>query len=166
MLLGNYNSSSSNLNPADRLKILRSNGNSICYVAAERKIWCLIPVKINDQLEQILRYKNYELGLNLIKSQIYFNETENNPFANTWANINNKQSPNRANKYDVLTPFFSLRKALVNQVDDTLKRRIENLNALDLFCKKKFKEALDLFQDMNTDPSHVIAFIPGKLDFF
>lgn len=161
ILKGNSNNSS--VSPADRLKILKSNGNSICYVATQSHVWCLVPFKINDQLEQILRYKNYELGLNLISSQMYFNQTTDNPFANTWANNVNKQSPSRANRSDVLTPFFSLRKALVNEIDDNLIRKITNLNALDLFCKKKFNDSLQLFQTMNTDPSHIIAFIPGLL---
>jgi len=157
------NFSSNSVNPADRLKILKSNGNSICYVATQSNVWCLIPIKINDQLEQILRYKHYDLGLNIIASQLYFNETTDNPFANSWAMSRkekevNKSAPMKAN---MLTPFFSLRKALVNEIDETINRKISNLNALDLFCRKKFYESLQLFQNMKTDPSHIIAFIPG-----
>lgn len=60
---------SSNINPADKLKLLKSNSNSVCYVATQSYLWCLIPIKVNDQLEQVLRYKNYELELNLISTQ-------------------------------------------------------------------------------------------------
>jgi len=127
-------------------------------------VWCLTPIKINDQLEQILRYKNYELGLNLIASQLYFNETTDNPFASSWSVLVGKQdSPAAPIKANRLTPFFSLRKELVSEIDETLNRRITNMNALDLFCRKKFDESLQRFQNMKTDPSHIIAFIPGIL---
>ena len=62
----------------------------------------------------------------------------------------------------VLLPFFSL-KSLICDLDENLIRRIRTLNALDLFCRKKFSESFQLFQQMKTDPSHLIAFVPGLL---
>ena len=82
--LTSSSSNSLNINPADRIKILKSNSNSVCYVATQSYVWCLIPIKINDQLEQVLRYKNYELGLNLISTQLNFNQTSECPFAKSW----------------------------------------------------------------------------------
>ena len=46
---------SSNVAAADRLKILKSNGNCVCYVATQSNVWCLLPIKINEQLDQALR---------------------------------------------------------------------------------------------------------------
>lgn len=149
----------SSVNPTDRLKILKSNGNSICYVATQSNVWCLVPIKINDQLDYLIRHKNYELGLNIISSQEYFNETRDNPFSRSWATSIDPESKSQRN--DVLTPFYSLRRALVNEIDENLTRKITNLNALNLFCKKNFANSLQLFQKMKTDPSHIIAFIPG-----
>lgn len=44
-----------------------------------------------------------------------------------------------------------------------LIKRIENLNAFYLFCKQNFKEAMDLFLKLETDPSHVIGLFPNLL---
>ncbi|GIY79149.1 hypothetical protein CDAR_216581 [Caerostris darwini] len=44
-----------------------------------------------------------------------------------------------------------------------LVQRIENLNAFYLFCKQNFKEAMDLFVKLETDPSHVIGLFPNLL---
>jgi len=155
-------------NTAEKLKILNSNGNSICYIANSSNVWCLTPVKINDQLDEIIRYKNYELGLNLVSSQLLFNNK--NPvctFASSWQSLNNTTHTmandllnDKANI--LLRPFFTL-KALTNDVDEILHRRIKNLNALDLFSKKRYSKSFQLFQEMNTDPSHLIAFLPGLL---
>jgi hypothetical protein len=143
----------------DRLKILQSNGNSVCYIATQQNVYCLTAIKINEQLEQAIRYKNYELGLNLIASQKRFNQTP------TWY-INKRKNDDKVNpkeKIPLLAPFFSL-KPMYNDIDDVLDRKIQSLNALNEFCvKKKFSDALHLFQLMKTDPSHLIAFIPGLL---
>ena len=148
-----------NINPADRIKVIKSNNNSVCYVATQSYVWCLIPIKINDQLEQILRYKNYELGLNLILTQLNFNQTNECPFAKSWPI--SSTSP-KQNVSKILLPFFSF-NPLENEVNEITQRKIKNLNALDLFCRKKFTESLQLFQNMKTDPSHIIAFLPGLL---
>lgn len=42
-------------------------------------------------------------------------------------------------------------------------RKIQNLHALDLFRRKRFKESFQIFQKMRTDPTHLIAFLPGLL---
>ncbi len=148
-----------NINPADRIKVIKSNNNSVCYVATQSYVWCLIPIKINDQLEQVLRYKNYELGLNLISTQLNFNQTNECPFAKSWPT--STTSP-KQNISKILLPFFSF-NPLENEVNEITQRKIKNLNALDLFCRKKFTESLQLFQNMKTDPSHIIAFLPGLL---
>ncbi|XP_054708106.1 vam6/Vps39-like protein [Uloborus diversus] len=44
-----------------------------------------------------------------------------------------------------------------------LIQRIENLNAFYLFCKQNFKEAMELFLKLETDPSHVIGLFPNLL---
>lgn len=159
--LTSSSSNSLNINPADRIKILKSNSNSVCYVATQSYVWCLIPIKINDQLEQVLRYKNYELGLNLISTQLNFNQTSECPFAKSWPpSLSKSSSPSK--QANILMPFFSY-SPLESELNETIQRRIKNLNALDLFCKKRFTESLQLFQEMKTDPSHVIAFLPGLL---
>jgi Vam6/Vps39-like protein vacuolar protein sorting-associated protein 39 len=109
----------------DRIKLLKSNNNlEICYVASQSNLWCLIPIKIQIQLEKILESKNYELGIILIS------------------------------QFENLT-----------QIDQITKRKIENLNALDLFRKKKLNESFQLFQEMRIDPSHCIALLPGPLPY-
>jgi hypothetical protein len=155
-------------NTGDRLKILNSNGNSICYIANSSNVWCLTPIKINDQLDEIIRYKNYELGLNLVSSQLLFNNK--NPecaFASSWQSLTNMSNSMVNNVLNdkanvLLRPFFTI-KSLTNDVDEILHRRIRNLNALDLFSKKRYSKSFQLFQEMNTDPSHLIAFLPGLL---
>lgn len=46
---------------------------------------------------------------------------------------------------------------------EQLVKRIKNLHAFDLFCKKKFKEALDMFSKLETDPVDVIRLFPDLL---
>lgn len=52
---------------------------------------------------------------------------------------------------------------MVTEIDENLMRKIQNLNALDLFRRKRFKESYQIFQSMKTDPTHLIAFLPGLL---
>jgi hypothetical protein len=67
-----------NVPASEKLKLLKASGNnSVCYVCNQSNVWCLIPFKINEQLDYVLRYKTYELGINLIGSQNFFNV--NNP---------------------------------------------------------------------------------------
>lgn len=155
-------SSSSSINSANKLKFLKSNGNSICYVANSSNVWFLSAIRVNEQLEQIIRQKNFELGLNLIGSQLLFNKTNECAFSKSWQSLSPPADSYFNEKNSLLKPFLSL-KAMVNEVDENLHRRIKNLNALDLFAKKKFNKSLQLFQEMNTDPSHLIAFLPGLL---
>lgn len=139
-----------NVSQNDRLKILKSNGSSVCYVASASNVWCLIPIRINEQLELVLRYKTYDLGISLIESQLFLNSTNA-------AKKSNEAYPS------ILQPFVN-KSYLVEPVDEALERRVRNMHALDLFCsKKKFSEALQLFQKTNTDPTHLIAFLPGLL---
>ena len=167
--IGTAHTSSSNLaaNSTERLKILKSNGNSVCYIANSSNVWCIIPLKINDQLEEVLRHKNFELGLNLISSQLFFNnKSPECAFAKSWQSLaaaSSSASTDLLNdKSNLLRPFFTI-KALINDVDEILQRRVRNLNALDLFSKKRYNKSFQLFQEMNTDPSHLIAFLPGLL---
>jgi hypothetical protein len=159
--LSNLNAvaANSNLNSPDRLRFLKSNGNAICYVATQCNVWCLVPSKINDQIEQALRCKNYDLGLNLIECHVKFNSTFLGSKKTPTMSLNEEDST----RPNLLKPFFSL-NWLVADVDSSLERALKNMHALDLFIvKKKFKQSLDLFQTMNTDPTHLIAFLPGLL---
>ena len=151
-----------NVSTADRLKLLHSNGNSVFYVATQSNVWCLTPIKINEQLEHCIRSKNYELGLNLIGSQQKFNKIDKSPFAQSWLANTPIDQLSEKEKLPVLLPFFNL-TVLYGEPDENLQRRLQNLNALDLFCKKRFTESYQLFQSMKTDPSHLIAFLPGLL---
>jgi hypothetical protein len=149
------------ISPSDRIKLLQSNGNSICYVTTASNVWCLTPIKINDQLEHILRHKNYELGLNLISSQLFFNQANECLFAKPGVNSNSSGLLNE--KFSGILSQFYTNKCLTNDIDENLYRKIKNLNALDLFCKKRFVDSFQLFQEMQTDPSHIVAFLPGLL---
>ncbi|XP_076345716.1 vam6/Vps39-like protein [Tachypleus tridentatus] len=40
---------------------------------------------------------------------------------------------------------------------------IQNLYAFDLFCNREFKESMDIFLELGTDPSHVIGLFPDLL---
>ncbi len=157
--------SNASSNSADRIKILKSNYYSVCYVATQSFVWCLIPIKINDQLEQIIRYKNYELGLNLISTQLNFSQKNECPFSKSWpppSPLSSAKNNTPSKSSNILAPFFSY-SPLESELNETIQRRIKNLHALDLFCKKRFEESLHLFQLMKTDPSHIIAFLPGLL---
>jgi hypothetical protein len=63
----------SSVSASERLRIVESNGNSVCYVCNQNNVWCLLPVRFNEQLEQVLRCKTYELGIGLISSQMFYN---------------------------------------------------------------------------------------------
>lgn len=154
--LAGQTSTSVNVSSSERLKILRSNGKSVCYVGNQHNLWCLLPNNINDQLELVLRFKNYELGLNLIACQLSFNGDKNNQTYFDQENVAN------VNVESQLRPFFSY-KWLRSDIDESLDRKLRNMHALDLFLKKKFKQSLELFQKMKTDPTHLVAFLPGLL---
>ncbi|CAF0790190.1 unnamed protein product [Brachionus calyciflorus] len=138
----------SNANSPDKLKLLKSNGNSICYVANQSNVWCLTPIKMNEQIESTIRLKNYDLGLYLISAQNLFNES--------------KVQENPIDKPTQLKPFFSLKYLELN-LDESLIRKLKNFHALELFIRRKFSDSFHLFQEMKTDPSHLIAFFPGLL---
>ena len=54
---------------------------------------------------------------------------------------------------------LTLTKVCENKLDDKVHRmqQIQILYAFDLFCNKKFKEAMDLFLKLDVDASHVIG---------
>jgi hypothetical protein len=64
-----------------------------------------------------------------------------------------------------LQPFYNPAASyLAGEISEQLERSIRNLHALNIFCvKKKFAESLQLFQSMRTDPSHLVALLPGLL---
>lgn len=64
---------------------------------------------------------------------------------------------------------FELAMKLVNLTDNTDAEKqqhiqhIQNLYAFDLFCKKEFKTAMDIFLKLETDPSDIIGLFPELL---
>ncbi|XP_037087090.1 vam6/Vps39-like protein [Pollicipes pollicipes] len=64
---------------------------------------------------------------------------------------------------------FQLALELANLADGPEEEKtkqiqhIQNLHAFDLFTKKQFKDAMTIFLDLNTDPSHVIGLFPDLL---
>lgn len=94
---GGSSSSGSNSSYSDKLKFLKSNGNSICYVANQCNVWCLVPNKVNDQLEQVLRQKNYDMGLGLIACQLSFNKIVQDL---------KEEAASQAQAANLLKPFF------------------------------------------------------------
>lgn len=64
---------------------------------------------------------------------------------------------------------FELALDLVNLMNDAnedkqkLKHQIQNLYAFHLFCDHKFKDSMDIFLQLGTDPSHVIGLFPDLL---
>ena len=49
------------------------------------------------------------------------------------------------------------------EIDENLERRVKNLHALELFRRKSFKKSFQEFLTLRTDPTHLIAFLPGLL---
>ncbi|RMZ99504.1 vam6 Vps39 isoform X2 [Brachionus plicatilis] len=132
----------------EKLKILKSNKKSVCYVANQSSVWCLSPVNINDQINSAILLKNFDLGLALMSAQSLFNQVT----------INEIQE----DKHLLVQPFYSL-SFLQQKMDENLSRKLRNMHALSLFVQKKFVDSFQLFQKMKTDPSHLIAFFPGLL---
>ncbi|GAB6031743.1 Vam6/Vps39-like protein [Chamberlinius hualienensis] len=62
---------------------------------------------------------------------------------------------------------LALKLTDVSDEDDEDKNNrikyIKNLYAFNLFCKMQFKNSLDIFSDLGTDPSHVIGLFPDLL---
>ena len=55
---------------------------------------------------------------------------------------------------------------LLNNEDSTKKKKIlqiKSLYAFDLFCKKKFEEAIKLFREVDKEPTYVIGLFPNLL---
>lgn len=67
------------------------------------------------------------------------------------------------------TKQFELALQLVDCLEneeETKTRRVQhirNLYAFDLFCKRQFKEAMTIFYELDTDPSHIIGLFPDLL---
>lgn len=62
--------------------------------------------------------------------------------------------------------FHFPQRALENENSgdsEKLKLKIRKLHALHLFCGRQFREALQLFQTLDTDPSYVISLYPDIL---
>lgn len=132
----------------EKLKILKSNKKSVCYLANQSSVWCLSPVNINDQINSAISMKNFDLGLTLMSAQDHFNQVNVNEIVHE--------------KPLLVQPFYSLR-FLQQKLDENLCRKLRNMHALNLFLQKKFVDSFQLFQKMKTDPSHLIAFFPGLL---
>ena len=132
----------------EKLKILKSNSKSVCYVANQSNVWCLCPININDQMNGAIALKNFDLGLTLMAAQDQFNNLTINEFQD--------------DKPFQIQPFYSL-KFLQQKIDENMSRKLRNMHGLNLFMQKKFVDSFQVFQKMKTDPSHLIAFFPGLL---
>ncbi|XP_053398739.1 vam6/Vps39-like protein [Mercenaria mercenaria] len=70
----------------------------------------------------------------------------------------------------VKNKHFQIAKQIkMQETDITMEEKLEQINkiqakyAVHLFCKCKFKEAFDIFTQLETDPSHVIGMYPELL---
>ncbi len=108
-------------------------------------VWCLIPININDQLESLIKTHNYELALSLIQSYQAHIEVTNA--------MAQHQTANPFTNPDVFS----------KELNQDLIVKIENELALQMFCQKQFTESMKRFEKLKTDPTCVIAFVPGLL---
>jgi hypothetical protein len=137
---------STTINHADRLKLIYSSAtNSLCYIITQSNVWCLLPTNANDQLELLAKSHNFELALSLIKSyNAYMDENTSTLKAH---NSNPFTSPN----------------VFIKEINQDLIVKIENEFALHIFCQKQFAESMKHFELLKTDPTCIIAFVPGLL---
>jgi hypothetical protein len=82
-------------------------------------------------------------------------------FDSSQAETKSQKQPINSNLQAFFLPAVTY---LTGDISEQLERSVKSLHALELFCvKKKFAESLQLFQNMRTDPSHLIALLPGLL---
>lgn len=138
-------------NSIDRIKYLISNtNNSICYVATQTNVWCLIPTSINEQLDNLIKLHSFSLALNLIdvydKYKVDYVQEEDEGVEESTVNI------------------FKNDKIYRQQINDDLIIKIKHLNAFDLYRQKQFEKSMKLFEEFKQlDPIYVISFVPGLL---
>ena len=91
------------------------------------------------------------------------------PFAKSWQSVLSMAGDDRPlpdsyfnQRHSQLAAFFNL-KPLVNDIDERLHRRVRHMHALALFARRQFAASFALFQTMRTDPSHLVAALPGLL---
>lgn len=146
-----------NVNTADRLKILTTNGNSIFYITTQSNVWGLIPIEVNEQLDGLIKYHNYDIGINLINSYNAYQQLNEQAFIKSGSGGGEQnQAHNR------LQPFLNLKLFQV-KINPELIVKIKNLDALDSYCQKQFEKSMKQFEVLNTDPTCIIAFISGLL---
>jgi hypothetical protein len=150
-ILGSAASTAITVNNSERLKLLATNGNSVFYIATQSNIWCLLLIEINEQLNSLIKYRNYDLAIGLHDCYKFYQQLNADVLLNKTSVIENQ-----------LQLFLNL-NIFQASVDENLIIKAKHQNALELFCQKQFEPSMKQFESLNTDPSYIIAFIRGLL---
>lgn len=153
-LLGSAASTAITVNNSERLKLLVTNGNSVFYIATQSNVWCLLLIEINEQLNSLMKYRNYDLAIGLHDCYNCYQQLN--------ADVLLTKKMQASVIENELQLFLNL-NIFQAQVDENLIVKAKHQNALDLFCQKQFGPSMKLFESLNTDPSYIIAFIRGLL---
>jgi len=110
-----------------------SSGRVFC--ASQGQVWSLKIVPVSEQVPQLLRDKQFELAVMVANSVV--DDSMDSKNKNIEDSLDHKN------------------KTITN---------IKTLFAFDLFCQgNKFKDSLDIFYELEIDPSHVIGLYDGLL---
>ena len=144
-------STSITVNNSERLRLLSTNGNSVFYIATHSNVWCLLLIEINEQLNSLIKYKNYDLAIGLYDCYKFYQQ------------LNSDALLNKKGAHDNQLQLFLNLNIFQVHVDENLIIKAKHQNALELYCQKQFENSMKLFESLQTDPSYIIAFVRGLL---
>ena len=153
------------VNNSERLKLLATNGNSVFYIATQSNIWCLLLIEINEQLNSLIKCRNYDLAIGLHDCYKFYQQLNADVLLNkkqTVPSSSPPSPPSNSSESNQMQLFLNL-NIFQASVDENLIVKAKHQNALELFCQKQFGPSMKLFESLSTDPSYIIAFIRGLL---
>jgi hypothetical protein len=154
VLSSSSSSTAITVNNSERLKLLATNGSSVFYIATQSNVWCLLLVEINEQLNSLIKYRNYDLAIGLSDCYKFYQQLNADVFL--------KQKPASSTSDNQLQLFLNL-NIFQAIVDENLILKVKHQNALEQFCQKQFENSMKIFEMLPTDPSYIIAFVKGLL---
>jgi len=130
-------------------------GMSLVYVALPQAIHCLVPVRFQDQVEELKRTRQFEDAILLCEAVQFY--------ANDYEKVRaNESLPTR--RRSLLTAVCSLARSLARsylQMEALQTIRLQL--AYHLFRTGSYKEAMDLMKELKCSPLQVIGLFSKML---
>lgn len=132
------------------------NRKGLHYFATSQDIFALLAVSQQQQITLLLRENQFELAKQLA------NRHARNRKSSSISNTSSMPSLSKRDSNQSLPSICDSPDSAANpsSQEDTIKK-IDHLHAFHLFCKKDFKESMNLFAKLDTDPSLVIGLFPN-----